>query len=348
MKKIISAAVAVLLLAAMTVANASMAGTAADSLITKSTLDADFVPGLLEDMREKMENRLRSVYDMAAAPYGGQGANLSYTSGQTRLDLSAGGSVTVSFGASVIPLSGNITLTVSAGEVIDIASGAVVSSGAALSVGHRYFAAEDALAVCSAPSGASLMLDGPYIPGAGVESPAYSDVSPDQWFAGAASYAREKEIFRDWSAGLFRPYDSMTRVEIVYAIWKAAGSPATDYRAPFTDVTDPWYTPAVNWAAQTGIVLGITPTLLDPDTRLDRCAAVTMLYRAAAYTGGDTAARADLTVFSDHARVPDWGFEPMGWAVARKIVQGMDNNIICPQGEVNRAQTAAMIQRMFG
>ncbi len=348
MKKIIAALLAALLLAAMSAAGASLGGTSADPLVTKDYLDRNFTAPLAESLQNKAEERLQTVYDLAAAPYGGEHAAFSYTRGQERFDLTPGGTVAVAFGGSVTPLTDGIVLTVESGEVIDVRAGAAVPSGITLAAGIRYFATEDTTAVYTAPAGGALMLDGPYIPGPGLEKPPYADVTPGVWFAAQARYARDMRLFRDWDAELFRPLGSITRAEIVYAMWRAAGSPDTDYAAPFPDMTEDWYIPAANWAASLDILRGTGDGRLEPDTVLNRNTIVTMLFRAAQATGQSTEGRAELTGYVDAGLVPDWADAEMRWAVANGVIQGTAIDRLEPLGQVDRAQTATLLQRMFG
>ncbi len=347
MKKIITALMAVLLLAGMTAAQAAQGGTGADPLVTRDYLQESFAAPLTKSLREKAEERLQTAYDLAAAPYGGQNAKLTFTQGQERFDLAPGGTLTVAFGGSVTPLSGGIVLTVESGQVIDVRTGTAVSSGTALAAGQRYFSTEDTMAVYTAPSGGALMLDGPYIPGTGLERPDYADVSPGDWYASQARYAREMKLFRDWDKSLFRPLGSITRAEIVYAMWRAAGSPSTDYKAAFPDMKEDWYIPAANWAASLNILRGTGDGKMEPDTVLNRNTIVTMLYRAAQAMGRSTEGRGDLSGFVDAAQVPDWADTEMRWAVANGYIQGTSPVTLEPLGWVDRAQTATLLQRMF-
>lgn len=57
-----------------------------------------------------------------------------------------GDCLTGSIGTSVLVLAGNVQVNVSSGTVVDVSAGTTVSSGATLSTGHRYMAAEDTMA----------------------------------------------------------------------------------------------------------------------------------------------------------------------------------------------------------
>ena len=71
-----------------------------------------------------------------------------------------------------------------------------------------------------------------------------------------------------------------------------------------------------------------------------------MLYRYAVYKGYDTSGRSDLAEFPDKGNVSEFAEEAFSWAVAKGLIIG-DNGSLNPQGEVNRAQCASVIQRFM-
>ena len=64
----------------------------------------------------------------------------------------------------------------------------------------------------------------------------------------------------------------MTRGMFVTALGRLAGINPDSYKTgKFTDVkADAYYAPYVNWAAQTGIVEGVTAITFAPDTNINR------------------------------------------------------------------------------
>ena len=55
----------------------------------------------------------------------------------------------------------------------------------------------------------------------------------------------------------------MTRGMLVTVLYRMNGSPSVSGKTPFTDVrTDEWYSAAVLWAYQNGIVTGMSDTCL--------------------------------------------------------------------------------------
>ncbi len=348
MKKIITAALAVALLAALTGAFAGDAGTASDPLITKEYAEGAYADGLDARWETLMDGALRPVYDRYAAGLGFAGANYACTSGQEAFRLASGGSFTGVLGCSVTVLSGSVNVTYSAGSVIDIAAGVEAASGTTLSPDKRYFVAEDTAAVFAAASDAEVMVDGPYEAASGMErrDPAgkiYSDVNDGDWFGSAAAYAKEKKIFRDHDAALFRPNDTMTRAEMAYALWMAVGAPETDYVSEYSDAPEPFYLPAVNWCAEKKIMNGVGVNVFDADGTLNRATVAVVLYRAS----GESPDGTDLGNFADVSLVPIWAVEGVGWCVANGAIRGCEDNTIGPLRPISRAELATLLMRLY-
>ncbi len=347
MKKIITAALAVAFLAVLSGAYAGSAGTASDPLITRDYA-GDYADRLIANWENKADAALEPVFDMFAARFDAGAAKYTYTSGQEHFYLTSGGSFNAGLGCGVTVLSGTVKVTYPSGSVIDIAAGTVVPSGTTLTMGRRYFCAEETAAVFAASSDAALMVDGPYSPVSGMQrrDPAapvkpYDDVDPGTWYEPGALFAQEKRIFRDYDSNRFRPLDGMTRVELAYAIWMAYGAPASSYVTNYADAPEAFYMPAVNWCAEKGIMNGVGGNVFGTNDPLNRATVVVVLFRAAGGSG-----RADLGRFNDGGMVPDWAAEAMSWGVANEILRGLDDKTLAPLAAINRAQVALLLQRM--
>ena len=109
--------------------------------------------------------------------------------------------------------------------------------------------------------------------------------------------------------------------------------------------TGTWYTNAVLWAAQNGIVNGVTDTTFAPGDEITRQQLVTILYRYAEAKGYDVSASADLSGYPDAGQVQDYAQPAMAWAVAENIIQGMEDGTLKPAGNASRAQIATILMR---
>ena len=129
---------------------------------------------------------------------------------------------------------------------------------------------------------------------------------------------------------------------------RSAGSPNEGTNG-FTDVpADQWYTQAVAWAAQNGIVNGVGNNKFDPDAKITREQLAAVLYRYAGKVGMDVTARADLKLFPDAGSVSAYATDALSWCVANGIVNGTLEHgtaYLDPQGSATRAQVATLMSR---
>ena len=182
-----------------------------------------------------------------------------------------------------------------------------------------------------------------------VEEPAptepFVDVNEGDWFYDAVVYAYQNELMDGVGGNRFAPNSETTRAQLVTILYRLEGQPAVSGDLPFTDVeTGTWYTNAVLWAAQNGIVNGVTDTTFAPGDEITRQQLVTILYRYAEAKGYDVSASADLSGYPDADQVQDYAQPAMAWAVAEGIVEGMDGNLN-PAGNASRAQIATILMR---
>ena len=105
-----------------------------------------------------------------------------------------------------------------------------------------------------------------------------------------------------------------------------------------------WYTAAVAWAAENGIVGGVGGGKFEPDGNVTREQIATILFRYAQKKGTASAERGSLSAFPDASSVSSYAREALAWAVAEQIVNGSDGWLL-PQGDATRAQVAAILMR---
>ena len=109
---------------------------------------------------------------------------------------------------------------------------------------------------------------------------------------------------------------------------------------------DAWYADAVAWAAENGIVNGVSETEYAPNANITREQLATMLYRYAQYSGMDAVdLRENISGFADADSVSEYAVQALNWAVGEELVNGMGDNTLAPQGNATRAQAAALLMR---
>lgn len=186
--------------------------------------------------------------------------------------------------------------------------------------------------------------------GASCPSKPYHDVDTGRWYHEGIDYAIAHGLMNGVGNGMFEPESSMTRAMLVTVLWRYAGSPA-GWENPFTDVLNgSWFTQAVAWAAENGIVNGVGNHKFEPDSNITREQMAAILFRYAAKSGFDTSARGNLDQYPDRGDVSGYAVEPLSWAVAEGLIKGTDNGngiLLDPQGNATRAQVATIIMRFI-
>ena len=180
------------------------------------------------------------------------------------------------------------------------------------------------------------------------EQPAepFTDVDENDWFYDEVVYVYENGLMNGVGGNRFAPNTATNRAMLATILYRLAGEPDVSGDLPFTDVAaGQWYTDAVLWAAQNGIVNGVAEGIFAPMNTLTREQLVTMLYRYAEAEGYDVSAAADLSGYPDAGKVLSYAQKAMSWAVAEGIVAGMDDGTLNPAGNATRAQIATILMR---
>ena len=108
----------------------------------------------------------------------------------------------------------------------------------------------------------------------------FTDVNADAWYADAAVYCRDNGLMSGTSSTTFSPNTPMTRAMLATVLHRLAGSPAVSGTDSFTDTADnQWYSDAVVWAAQNGIVSGYGGGLFGINDPVTREQIATILWR---------------------------------------------------------------------
>lgn len=108
----------------------------------------------------------------------------------------------------------------------------------------------------------------------------FADVSADSYYAKAVAWAVENGVTGGTGDGLFSPDATCTRAQSAAFLYRAAGSPAVNGSAEFSDVAaNAYYAQAVAWAKEHGITDGIGGGLFGSDNDCTRAQIATFLWR---------------------------------------------------------------------
>ena len=175
----------------------------------------------------------------------------------------------------------------------------------------------------------------------------FTDVKSGDWFYEAVQYVYDKGMMTGVSADRFAPASTTTRGMIVTILYRLENEPAVSGGSAFTDVENgAWYADAVAWAAANDIVNGTSATTFAPNSPITREQMAAILYRYAAYKGYDVSQNADLSGYTDAASISDYAKDALAWANAQKLITGVTDTTLNPQGSATRAQVATILMRL--
>lgn len=321
-------AVGTVVLAGRSIANACDAGAAALQVKFRSgtvTLDARALAAL--DLHRDVAVSLASGASLNAAQQRALGS-------QAAAATLANASVLVDGAAASCP-AGSVRAAVAVNAADDLTAWSLADDGSISAVSGAYDAGQQTYAF-DVVNGVTAIARFPF-----------TDVVAGTWYYGAAAYAYNNGLFAGMTPTTFAPNATMTRAMLVSVLWRLAGAPAPKAPNTFVDVPDgAWYTDAVTWAAENGVVSGIGGSRFDPSGFVTREQTAEILYNYAHNKGYDVSARADLTAFPDAASVSGWAEEALSWANAAGLINGTvrdGQTILDPQGSASRAQVAMIL-----
>ena len=173
----------------------------------------------------------------------------------------------------------------------------------------------------------------------------FIDVTEDVWYDPSVDFVSGRELFKGVSENEFAPYRPMNRAMLATVLFRLEGAAAKG-KNPFDDVPEgTWYTDAVIWANENGIVTG-TDRGFEPDLNVTREQIATMIFRYVKLRGIATDIRGDLSIFADGDQVSDWAAEAMAWAVGVGLFRGNELGELNPKGDATRAEVAVLIERL--
>lgn len=164
----------------------------------------------------------------------------------------------------------------------------------------------------------------------------FSDVSDSDYYADAVDWAVSEGITTGTTDTTFSPDSTCTTAQILTFLWRANGSPApagSNAAVP----AGQYYSDAVNWAYENGLISGSTFNAAAPCTR---SATVTYLWKLAGSPAATTATFTDVAADAEYAQA-------VAWAVAEGITTGSTATTFSPDTTCTRGQIATFLYRAF-
>lgn len=188
----------------------------------------------------------------------------------------------------------------------------------------------------------------------------YVDVPLDAWYYEYVSSLSASHIFLGVSEApkTFEPNSTLTRAMLVTVLMRHQnmldlGKTETgSYEGRFTDVKDgKWYSEAVEWAAEKGVVEGYPDGSFRPNAPVTREETLTILERYYSANvpegeGSEYILKLEYTPFADEKSVSDWAADALKLAMLTGAVDYSDDDdafAFEPKRSVTRAEAAKII-----
>lgn len=176
----------------------------------------------------------------------------------------------------------------------------------------------------------------------------FTDIEKGAWYEEAVCYATEKNLLSGVSKTEFAPDREMTRAMLVTVLFRIEKPEEKERTHYFADVADgEWYAEAVNWAAESGIVNGVSETEFAPNDNITREQLAVFLYRYAKLKGCDTEEFSELSGYADADQISEYALNAVKWANAAGLITGTSETSISPKSTATRAQAAAILMRLY-
>lgn len=178
----------------------------------------------------------------------------------------------------------------------------------------------------------------------------FTDVKKSDWFYTNVEYAVNNKLMNGTTATTFAPNESLTRGMLVAILYRAEGEPAVNKSIPFSDVdANTYYSNAVVWAQQNGIVNGVTENEFAPENNITREQIAAIMFRFAKYKGYDVSVGESTNILSytDAESISEYAISAMQYAVGSGLMKGKTETSINPQDNATRSEIAAILQRFL-
>lgn len=168
----------------------------------------------------------------------------------------------------------------------------------------------------------------------------FTDLTSEDWFFSAVDQAVGYGIFQGTGDNKFSAGSNVTRAQFVRALANLDGVDLEQYGngSGFKDVKDgKWYTQAVAWAVETGVVKGYSDNTFHPDELISR---EQMCQILANYASLEPAQ--DSAPFADDSRISGWAKDAVYACRDNGLIKGTGGNKFDPKGTATRAQACVI------
>ena len=164
----------------------------------------------------------------------------------------------------------------------------------------------------------------------------FTDVKEGDACYAAVQYVYTNKLMAGTTDTTFEPEAPLQRAMLAQILYNKEGAKDVATESKYTDVEiGRWYATASLWAADKGLMTGVSETEFAPKENLTVEQLVQILYNYAKFKGVDVT----VATATDVATASDWAKEAMSWAVSLKLVAAD----VDAKADATRAQVAEML-----
>ena len=170
----------------------------------------------------------------------------------------------------------------------------------------------------------------------------FDDVSVDAWYGPYISHMYCLGFVSGTETNNFSPDSNITRCQAVTILYRMYGS-ETEYKPLFTDIPDNrYYSQAVVWANENGLITGYGDGRFCPDRDITREQLAVILYRASGQPESD----GDLSEWADGSDVSNYARKAVAWACENGIISG-SGGMLRASNAASRAECTKMLDAFY-
>ncbi len=177
----------------------------------------------------------------------------------------------------------------------------------------------------------------------------YYDVPEDAWYRDAVLLVTRKGLFDGVAKNTFSPDTSMTRAMFVTVLARLHGVELSAYdKSTFVDVkANTWYTGAVEWAREAGIVNGVGNNKFAPNDPITREEMAAIFFNYLKIMNITVPKNGSNQAFSDIDTASTWAQESIAYMRSVGIINGVSGNNYAPKAIATRANVSKMFANYF-
>lgn len=175
----------------------------------------------------------------------------------------------------------------------------------------------------------------------------FADVRTSDWYYRTVKEAYDLGIMTGVGNYKFAPNDNISRAMVATVLYRIHGAPGVKFKTKFNDVkSGQWYSAAVTWASDFGVVNGYANGNFGPSNNITRQDLVIMLRNYANQVGLRTHSNTSLAKFSDSNKIASYAQSAFKWAVDNGLVGGSGDKLN-PTKTATRAEAAKMFLQLY-